>query len=226
MIRHTLIFIIMTAVVWCMVGCFSKTSPDWQRSGFNNLEKFKESFLSGDDERATLYYERALTEIKKSGRLDILAKVFLTKCAVKVAALEQEECSDFLQIRDLIQDNAIHNYFEFITGNFHNVDIRLLPEEYRAFFKAFTKRSIPAINDAVGDIQFPLSRIIAVGLSVKQGISDSTTIDFALDVASEHGWKKILIRYLEAMKILHEQNGEIARADEVQRWINVITANR
>ena len=194
MTGRTLTFVIFTAIACCLIGCFSKAVPDWQHSGFNNLEQFKHAFLSGDDDRATLYYEKALAEIKKSGRLDILAKAFLTKCAVRVAALEEGECSEFLQIRDLIRDNEIDNYFEFITGNFERVDTRLLPQDYRYFFKSFTKRSIAAINDTVGEIQPPLSRIIAVGLSVKQGLFDESTIGYAIDVASDQGWKTILLR--------------------------------
>ncbi len=219
-------FIIVAIMVCLLIGCSSKTIPDWRRSGFNNLEKFKHSFLSGDDERANLYYEKAIIEIKKSGQLDTLAKAYLTKCAVSIAALEQRECSDFLQIRDLIQDNEIDNYFKLLSGNFESIDGQLLPKHYQAFFKAFTKRSIAAINDAVGEIQSPLSQIIAVGLSIKQGIFNETTIDLAVHVASDQGWKKILLRYLKVMKTLHEENGETVRAEKVQRRINAITINQ
>ena len=49
MTGRTLTFVIFTAIACCLIGCFSKAVPDWQHSGFNNLEQFKHAFLSGGE---------------------------------------------------------------------------------------------------------------------------------------------------------------------------------
>ncbi|MBN2254865.1 MAG: hypothetical protein JW736_04110 [Deltaproteobacteria bacterium] len=218
--------IIFSAAVLILTGCFSKAVPDWQSTGFSHLESFKKEFLSGDDERASRSFEKAIVEIKKSGRVDILAKAYLTRCAVAVAALEKGECGEYLQIRDLLQDRKEDTYYAFITGNRGKVDERLLPEGYRPFFHALTVGSVADINKALEAMESPLSRVIAAGLSIKQGIFDETTIIMAIDTASYQGWKKTLVRYLEALKALYERNGEKARAERVQERINAMSLKK
>ena len=51
-------------------------------------------------------------------------------------------------------------------------------------------------------------------------------ISMAINTASDQGWKKVLLRYLEAMKTLHEQNSDTARAEKVQRRIDAMDINQ
>jgi hypothetical protein len=221
-------YVIISVLVLILSGCASKAVPEWQRAGFNHLERFKKAFLSGDHKQAARSYDDAIMEIKKSGRMDILAKAYLTRCAVAVAAREEVSCDDYLQIRGLLEDedNETDAYHAFITGEVNEVDERLLPEEYRPFLHAVTAGSIAEINKSIRTMRSSLSRLIAVGLTLNRGTYDDTTISIAIDTASHYGWKTTLIRYLEALQSLYERNGDMLRAEKVQERIHAMSLKK
>ena len=71
-------------------------------------------------------------------------------------------------------------------------------------------------------LEDPLPRLIAVGLSVKHGRYNESTLKIALDVASAQGWKKVLLAYLEEKKSFYKKTREAVKADKVQQKINLI----
>jgi len=203
-------------------GCGPKTVPDWQNDSFKHMERFKKYFLTGDERRSELYFAKAVEEIKKSGNLDILAKAYLTKCAVSVAALEEINCDEFNVIEGIEGNRENNNFYTFLKGNFDNVAGELLPERYQKFFKSIKTDTLEDLNGEITKIEDPLPRLIAVGLSVKHGRYNESTLKIALDVASAQGWKKVLLAYLEEIKSFYKKTREAAKADKVQQKINLI----
>ena len=203
-------------------GCGSKTVPDWQNNSFKYMEYFKKYFLTGDERKSDLYFTKAVEEIKKSGKLDVLAKAYLTKCSVRVATLGEINCDEFNVIEGIEGNRKNNNFYTFLKGNFDNVDGKLLPERYQKFFKSIKTDTIEDLNSEIVTIEDPLSRLIAVGLSVKHGRYNESTLRAALDVASAQGWKKALLAYLEEIKAFYKKTREVAKADKVQQKINLI----
>lgn len=206
-------------------GCGSKPVPDWKNVSFNHMKHFKRCFLSGEEGKADIYFNKAIDEIKKSGKLDILAKAYLTKCALRVAMLEETECSEFITIENVEPNRENKNYYTFLTGNLDNVDMRILPPGYKNFLTALKAGKIDRINAEISGIEDPQSRLIATGISVKNNQYNETTLKMALDVASDNGWKNPLLVYLEKLKSSYEVNREIEKAKKVQQKIKLIKNN-
>lgn len=203
-------------------GCGSKTVPDWQNNSFKYMEYFKKYFLTGYERKSEIYFTKAVEEIKKSGKLDVLAKAYLTKCSVRIATLEEINCDEFNLIEGIEENRENNNFYLFLKGNFDNVDGKLLPERYQKFFKSIKTDTIEDLNSEIVKIEDPLSRLITLGLSVKHGQYNESTLKAALDVASAQGWKKALLAYLEEIKSFYKKTRKAAKADKVQQKINLI----
>ncbi len=218
-----LFFILAVPILFLSLnGCGSKTVPDWQNNSFKYMEYFKKYFLTGNERKSEIYFTKAVEEIKKSGDLNILAKAHLTKCAVRVATLEEIDCNEFNVIEGIGGNRENNNFYTFLKGNFDNVDGILLPERYQKFFKSIKTDTIEDRNSEIVKIEDPLSRLVTVGLSVKHGRYNESTLKTALDVASAQGWKKALLAYLEEIKSFYQKTREAAKADKVQQKINLI----
>ena len=213
--------ILLTTLI-ILGGCGSKPVPDWKNVSFNHMKHFKRCFLSGEERKADIFFDKAIDEIKKSGKLDILAKAYLTKCALRAAMLEEIECCEFITIEKVKSNRENENYYSFLTGNLDSVDRQILPPRYRNFLTALKNSKIDKINDEISGIEDPLSRLIATGISVKNNQYNEYTLKIALSVASNNGWKKPLLIYLGKLKSSYERNKEIEKAKKVQQKINLI----
>ena len=69
--------------------------PEWQSSAFSSLKGFTSAYLAGNQRVADLELARARTELASTGRTDWLAKAELTRCAVRVASLELDDCASY-----------------------------------------------------------------------------------------------------------------------------------
>jgi hypothetical protein len=203
-------------------GCASKAVPPWQTASFNHMETFKQYYLAGDEKKAARYFSKAITEIKKSGRLDILAKGYLTKYAVQAATLEAISGTEFLEINNVRPDRINMNFYNFLTGNFDTIDNDILPQRYKHFMLTFQDETIDDLNHDVAQIKDPLSRLIAVGLTIKHNRYNETTLKIALLAASVEGWKKALVAYLKQIQSLYEKNGHTEKAEQIQKQLNIL----
>lgn len=215
---------IVTALILCLSlhACCSGEIPDWKRSSFSSMEKFTENFLSGEEERASFHFDQAVENIKKSGNMKVLQRAYLTKCAVSIASLETRYCNEFDELQNIESFRENNNYHDFLTGNMTTVDVTALPPQYRDFFKVFTKGTVNDINDRIQRMKDPLSRLIATGISAINGNYNVSTLMLGIDTASEQGWKKALLRYMEQLVRLYEQNGDSIRAQAIQKKMDLI----
>jgi hypothetical protein len=203
-------------------GCTSRTIPQWQTASFNHLETFKQYYLAGDDKNAERYFSKAITEIKKSGRMDILAKGYLTKYAVRAATLETISGTEFLEINSVRPNRINMNFFTFLTGNFDTVDNDILPPRYKHFILTFQDGTLDDLNHDIAKIKDPLSRLIAAGLTIKHGRYNEGTLKIALLAASAEGWKKALVAYLKHLQTLYENTGYTEKAERIQKQLNLL----
>jgi len=212
-------------MVILICSCTSRPVPVWKTASVTHLEHFKTSYLTGDDTRASRAFSRAVAEIKTSGNITVLARAYLIQCAVKTAALETSLCSNYKQLVAHTSDVADRNFSLFLQSNLDHVSADVLPGRYRPFFHALREGSIEDINATIGTIADPLSRLIASGVSVAKRRYDLVTLQRAAETASEQGWKRALVAYLEQMKRLYERTGESIKADKLQQQITIITNN-
>jgi hypothetical protein len=114
-----------------LAACASgPVAPDWQANGFAALKGFSTAYLNGNTRLADFEFARAKTEISSTGRADLLARAELTRCAVRVASLEFDNCAGY---QPLAQDAQASEqaYAAYLTGHWAGLTTALLPAQHR-----------------------------------------------------------------------------------------------
>jgi hypothetical protein len=205
-------------------GCGSKPMPEWILAGNQQIETFKRDFLTGGQPIVTeRHFQKAVEEIKKTGDLDLLGKVWLTRMAVQGAVLGEIEEGEYWKIAASQSVPANRNFYLFLTGDPAAVDGALLPAQYRSFLKALrggdvakTEKAIAAMGDD------PLSQLIAAGIAVRRHLESEAILQTAVSAASRNGWKRALLAWLERLRSIYEVSGDTAKAAAVRQRIDLM----
>lgn len=205
-------------------GCGMKTSlPSWRHEGFAQLENYKKNFLAGREQVAESHYRKALEEVKRSGDIITISKIYLTKTALHVASLRQTTNDDYLILEAIERDNENQNFYIFINGDFSRVNQNLMPPRYREFLKAGLTGDLSFINKALAEIDDPLSKLIAIGIIVNKRIYNERTLETAITTASLNGWHKPLLAYLAKLQAFYESNNQKDKAELTMRRLKAIS---
>jgi len=192
-----------------LAGCGAKPAPAWIAAGHKQLETFKQDFLTGREPPITeIHFRKAILEIKKGGDADLLGKAWLTRMALQVAVREELEEGEYLKTEAAEAVPANWNFYRFLKGDAATVDVSLLPETYRPFWMAFRSGDAAKAAVAITAIDDPLSRLIASGLAVSRRLENDAILQIAVETASQNGWKRALLAWLERLKSSHEAAGE------------------
>jgi len=205
-------------------GCGSKPTPGWIGAGNQQLESFKNRFLTDEQPAvAERHFQRAVEEIKKSGDLDLLGKAWLTRMALQCALLVKMEEGEYGRIAVVHPVPANRNFYLFLAGDPATVDGTLLPEQYRPFLDALREGSLARVEKAIAAIQEdPLSRLIAAGLAARRGLENEAILQAAVSTASHNGWKRALLVWMGRLQTYYEAAGDSAKAAAVRRHIELI----
>ena len=212
------------AIVLTLSGCASgPVPPDWQANAHAALKNFTQAYLAGNTRLAMRDLALARDEVARTGRPDLLARVELTRCAVRVAALEFDDCPGF---QSLAADASAPEraYADFLAGRWEQLDAALLPAQHRAL--------LAKTGDAVelDEIADPVSRLVAAGVLFRLGRLSPKAMAQATDTASAQGWRRPLMAWLgvqlaQAQKVMRSGTpgggaGDTAAA--LQRRIDMI----
>jgi len=213
----------VTLLMVLLLGCGgSQSIPDWTYASFNQIEDFKKAYLEGKTGIADLHFQRAVEETKKSGDLNLLAKLYLNRYAVQVALLESFQDDDFLKIQSVEPDPANATFCAFLKGDFSHTDRSLLPPQYaRTVDDILAARKDSLAADA-RKIEDPLSRLVMMGLLVQYGYENEELLTGAVETASRQGWKKALLVYLNRLQAFYEQQREGVKAYKTKQRILLI----
>jgi len=215
--------ICLMVLIFLLVGCgSSKPVPDWTDASFNQLDNYKKSYLSGKERIAEAYFNKAVDEIKSSGDLEILARAYLTKYAVQVAVLEAFDDREYLRIDAVEPVLQNKNFYSFLKGSFDNVDEKQLPQQYAGFFRAFKSGKMDDVAHEITKMDTSLSKLIAIGLFVQKNKNDEIELKLAIDIASQNGWKKALLAYLNKLQSFYEMNSKPDKAAHIAERIQLI----
>jgi len=215
--------LILLIFITSVFGCGgSKQIPDWINASFNNLENYKKNYLSGKDSIAELQFNKAIDEIKKSGNLEILGRAYLTKYALHVAVLESFDEREYLAIDALQPVLQNRTFYNFLKGSFDKIDEGLLPRQYEGVLKIIRKGKLEDAANEISKMEDPLSKLIAAGLLVQKYNYDEGMLKVAIDTASQNGWKKALLVYLEKLLLFYETKKEPEKAANIAQRIQLI----
>jgi len=193
--------------------------PDWQLNAKVASERSVAAYLSGNGRVEAQETERARSEIARTGRADLLARVELTRCAAQAASLVFEPCAAFDALR---ADAAAPEraYADYLGARLQPQDIALLPEPQRAV--AAGGPNDAANIAALRAIEDPLSRLVAAAVLFEAGRADPQVIAIAIDAASSQGWRRPLLAWLGVELRRAEQAGASEEAQRLRRRIDLV----
>ncbi|MGP1679563.1 MAG: hypothetical protein ACTS6J_20720 [Burkholderiales bacterium] len=158
-------------------------------------------------------YARA--EIARTGRLDLLARAELVRCAARVASLDFGDCTGF---EALAADAgaAERAYADFLAGRWQGLDASLLPAQHRALLAG------AADAGALARIADPMSRLVAAGVLFRMGSLSPAGIAAAAETASANGWRRPLLAWLGVQAKRAQAAGDQAEAARIHRRIELV----
>lgn len=208
-------FILVASVTLFLAACSSTPPPpDWQMNAQGSMERSIEGYLVGNTRIEAAEFTRAKSEIARTGRADLLARIELMRCAARVASLAQDECEGFEKLR---ADAAAPEraYADYLAGRVQ-ADAALLPTQHRAIAAS------SADANAVQNIVDPLSRLVAAGVVFRRGEASPALLDLAVETASAQGWRRPLLAWLGVQLIRAEKAADAGEADRLRRRIALV----
>jgi len=197
--------------------------PDWESNAKTAMDHAIAAYLAGDTRLADSDFERARSEIARTGRIDLLGRAELVRCAARVASLVFEPCEGFEKLR---ADSAEPEraYADYLAARVQPQDIALLPPQQHAI--AASNLSAEAATAALSGIEDPLSRLVAIGVLFQAGRAHPTTIADAVETASAHGWRRPLLAWLNVQLALADKAGDASETARLRRRIAVVQGDK
>jgi hypothetical protein len=196
--------------------------PDWQSNAKSAIDRSVAAYLAGDSRAAAQAFEGARREIARTGRIELLARAELMRCAAQVASLVFEPCAGFEPLR-ADAAAAERAYADHLAGRaLARDDIEHLPPAQRGVAAALATGGRAAPN--LQAIEDPLSRLIAAALLFKAGQASPDAITLAADTASAQGWRRPLLAWLEVLALRAERAGAVDEAQRLRRRIALVGA--
>ena len=220
--------------------------PDWQANAFAALNNYSSAYLEGNTRVADLEFARAKTEVSRTGRPDLMARLELVRCATQVASLVDEPCHGYLAVA-ADAEAPEQAYAAFISGEWTGLDVKLLPVVYQGVVAQAMQMQVLNISPgslppATGSsasikpaenlqknhpfnqirIEDPLSRLIVAGVLLKKELLTPTDIGLAVDSASNQGWRRPLLAWLGVQLKRAQAGSDATQAARLQRRIGLV----
>lgn len=201
------------AWVGALAACSSNPPiPDWQLNAKSATERSVAAYLTGNARIDAAELSRARSEIARTGRADLLARVELTHCAALVASLVIDPCTGFEALR-ADAPAPERAYADYLAGKLAASDAALLPEAHRG---------VAGNPAALGSMADPLARLVAAGVLFETNRADPAVIRVAIDTASEQGWRRPLLAWLHVELRRAEAAGAQTDAEQLRRRIVIV----
>jgi hypothetical protein len=192
--------------------------PDWQMNAKGALDRAVGAYLAGNVLVENQEFKRARDEIASTGRLDLLARVELVRCATRVASLVLENCDGFEQLRADAAP-AERAYADFLAGRAQPSDLASLPAQYRAVASVSSDAASSAALQGVSD---PRSKLVAAGVLFRTNHATPAVLTSAVETASAQGWRRPLLAWLGVQALRAEQAGDAQAAQGLRRRIEFV----
>ena len=214
-IKPLLPALLVTALAACSSG---PPVPDWKMNAQSSVERFQAAYLGGNALVEQTEFRRARSQVAGTGKLELVARIELLRCAARVASLALDDCAGFDALKADTSD-ADRAYAAYLAGKAQGADIALLPEAQRA---AAGAASDTAAASAVAAIDDPLSRLVAAGVLLRSGRATPELLDTAVATASDQGWRRPLLAWLGVQRLRAEQAGDALAAQRIARRMAVV----
>ncbi len=216
---HALAFVAALLLAACSSG---PLPPDWQLQGKPALDAAIAMDLAGDSKGAQREFERGRALLARTGQPALVARAELMRCAARVASLDFTSCEGF-ERRRAEAPAAEQAYADHLAGaTLERARIALLPPAQQVVASAIAAKT-PVSVSAIEDAQ---SRLIAAALLFRAGLADPATLTLAADTASEQGWRRPLLAWLDVLAQRAERAGAADEAQRLRRRIALVMSSR
>ncbi len=204
-----------------LTACASgPTPPAWQADAKGALDRSTSAYLAGETKASDAEMERARRTLTSTGRVDLLARAELMRCAARIASLVFEPCERFEALR-ADAPAAERAYADHLAARpLARDDIARLPAAQQA--AAGGEASLASVQS----IEDPQARLIAVAVLFQAGKASPPMIDIATETASSQGWRRPLLAWLKVQAMRAEKAGDAAETQRLQRRIALVQQQR
>ncbi len=213
------LFAYFSSLALLLTACASGPPPaDWKINSRDALESAANAYLTGNQRAFDGQFALARKEIANSGKLDVLARAMLQRCAWRMASLDFAPCSEYEALAsDAAQ--AEKNYALFLRGDWTKLNAEQLPAQHHALLKAKTEAESLA---ALKEIKQPLTQLLDAALLLQQQRLLPEGIALAVETASEQGWRRPLLAWLHVQLKRAEAVGDAELTAKVKRRIALV----
>jgi hypothetical protein len=180
------------AVIFLSACSSGPVPPDWQVNSHGALNAFQSYYLKGDTRAAQLEFDRAIAELRSTGRGDLVARAELVRCAARAASLEFDACPGFEALRADAGPEELA-YAEYLAGRAERA----------------------AGEDA-------LSKLVSSGVRLNSSKITPPEIAAAIDIASAQGWRRPLLAWLGVQEKRAEAAGDRDALERIRRRIALV----
>jgi hypothetical protein len=197
--------------------------PDWQMNAQGAAERAVAADLGGQARVEALEFGNLRRETARTGDANLLARVELLRCALRVASLVFDDCPAFEALRE-DAGAPERAYAHYLAARLQPQDLALLPPQHRAAAARLLQGGTVSATDvallqAVGD---PLARLVAAGVWLRAGQGHPGVMALAVDTASAQGWSRPLLAWLQVQARYAELGGDTAQAQRLRRRIELV----
>lgn len=183
--------------------------PAWDSEARSALDGYQAAYFAGNTRLAEAEFVRARRALSATARPELMARAELVRCALRTASLDFDDCPGYGALA-ADATGAERAYAAWLAGTAVN-DASLLPETQRA---VMTRGP-----EALASIQDPRARLVAAGVLLRQGRIDPAGIGAAITAASDQGWRRPLLAWLEVERKRAEAAGDLEAVARLARRI-------
>ena len=191
--------------------------PDWKMNAQSSIERFEAAYLAGRTLVEQTEFQRARGQVAGTGKVDLVARIELLRCATRVASLAFEPCTGFDALRE-DAGAADRAYAAYLAGT-AVADTSLLPETQRAVAAATSDTQAAS---AAAAIKEPLGKLVAAGVLLRANRATPELLDMAVTTASDQGWRRPLLAWLGVQRLRAEQAGDLQEAQRIARRMALV----
>ena len=191
--------------------------PDWKMNAQSSIERFEAAYLAGRTLVEQTEFQRARGQVAGTGKVDLVARIELLRCATRVASLVFEPCAGFDALRE-DAGAADRAYAAYLAGT-AVADTSLLPETQRAVAAATSDTQAAS---AAAAIKEPLGKLVAAGMLLRANRATPELLDMAVTTASDQGWRRPLLAWLGVQRLRAEQAGDLQEAQRIARRMALV----
>ncbi len=172
--------------------------PAWKLESSQSQRLFERHWLAGNAAAADADFRDARQAVSRTGRLDLLARLELARCALRVASLDFDACTPFEALRADAGPEELA-YADYLYGG-------------------GSRRAAPAEGDA-------LAQLVDAGVRLRRGELAPEGVARATGIASSEGWRRPLAAWLALQKKRAEEAGDRDAAARLGRRLEAVLSS-